>query len=514
MKQAGRDPRVPGFRTLAFLLLLTALSIAVQGYHFAVDDGAIYIPAVEHVASPELFPYGQIFFLRHARMSIFSPVVGGTMRLLHVGVEPCALGFHALGIFLLLLAGWWIALLCFRSARARLGAVVMLASVLPTAVSGTALPIMDSYLTARSLSTPLTLLAFAAFFDRRRWLSGGLIVLTALVHPQMAVYGAALLVLIWLMRRMRARRVRMSAGVREQGAAAAAMTVLPHLLSTFPWGPAAGPYREALLSRTFFFAWAWTWYEWVGIVAPLFLLLALSRLRRPFLTPLVAELCRALVVFGALSTATFLLLSSTANFDSFVRLQPMRSFHLIYIFMFLLLGGLAGELLLKEKMWRWLLLFVPICFGMYLVDRHLYPASDHLELPGRSSRNEWVQAFRWARGSTPVDAVFALPPQYLLTEGEDRHGFRAIAERSMTADSVKDSGVVSVFPRAAGEWWSERQMTLGWEGWSRDDFEGLRGRTPVTWVVVELRQASGLECPYRNTSVAVCRLRGSAGLSE
>ena len=503
MKRAGRELRRLNFHVPAFLLLLTVAAIAVQGYHFAVDDGAIYIPAVEHAARPQLFPYGQMFFLRHARMSIFAPVAGGTMRLLHVGVEPCALGFQALGIYLLLLAGYWIASLCFETSRARLASVVMLASVLPTAVSGTALPVMDPYLTARTLSTPLMLLACAAIFDRRRWLGVALTVLTALVHPQMALYGMALLLLMELMRE---RRGRMGAAVREQGTAAAALASLPHILATFSWGPASGPYREALLSRTFFFAWAWTWYEWLGILAPLLLLLALSRLRRPWLRPLAAELCRALVVLGVLSTAVFLLLSSTADFDSFVRLQPMRSFHLVYLFMFLLLGGLAGETVLKDKAWRWLLLFVPISAGMYLVDRHVYPGSDHLELPGRSSKNEWVEAFRWVRSSTPTDAVFALPPQYLLLPGEDRHGFRAIAERSMTADSVKDSGVVSVFPQAAEEWWQERQLTLGWERWSSSDFEALRARSPVTWVVVGMRQASGLQCPYRNASVAVCRL--------
>jgi len=37
------------------------------------------------------------------------------------------------------------------------------------------------------------------------------------------------------------------------------------------------------------------------------------------------------------------------------------------------------------------------------------------------------------------------------SQGEDEHGFRALAERSMLADRVKDSGAVTMFPRLADD---------------------------------------------------------------
>ncbi|HZD46736.1 MAG TPA: DUF6798 domain-containing protein, partial [Acidobacteriaceae bacterium] len=202
----------------------------------------------------------------------------------------------------------------------------------------------------------------------------------------------------------------------------------------------------------------------------------------------------------------FLLFSSSPYFDDFVRLQPMRSFQLIYIVMFLLLGGLVGEYLLREKTWRWLLLFVPISIGMYAVDRSIYPHSRHLELPSDTAVNPWLQAFQWVRDNTPRDAVFALPPRYLLIPGEDLHGFRAIAQRSMIADWVKDSGVASIFPQMAPEWKREQQITSGWDQYTAPDFVALAARSPVTWVMVEPRQAGGLDCPFQNAAVSVCRL--------
>lgn len=481
------------------LLLLSLLSIAVEGYHYGVDDAAIYIPAVERFVHPTLFPYGAEFFLAHGRVSLFSDIVGAIVRWLHVPLPWASLLFHILGIWLLLLAGDWVARLCFTRARARWAAVLTLASVLTVPVAGTALPIMDPYLTARSLSTPLTVFAVAAMLAARPAAAAVFIAITALLHPQMAAYALALVVVLALPQFASGR-------APAEQALAGSIGFFTRLPAGFHFGPAQPPYRETLYSRIFFFAWAWRWWEWAGALLPLAILFAIARSGISAVTPAAVRLCRALLVLGLLSTAAFLLFSSSPNFDDFVRLQPMRSFQLIYIVMFLLLGGLAGEYLLRGKLWRWLVLFVPIGMTMYSVDLCVYPASRHLELPGRAVVNPWLQAFTWIRHNTPQDAVFALPPRYLLLPGEDLHGFRAIAERSMLADWVKDSGVASVFPQMAPEWEHDQQLTRGFDHYTAPDFHALALRSPVTWVVIVPRQAAGLTCPYRNSAVAVCKL--------
>jgi hypothetical protein len=502
--QPGEETRRVRFerpipRTFA-LLLLSLLAIAVEGYHYGVDDAAIYIPAVERFAHPSLFPYGADFFLSHGRVSIFSEAVGAAVRWLHVPLPWAVLASHLLGIWLLLIAGHRLASLCFPNSRAQWAATVMLASVLTVPVAGTALTIMDPYLTARSLSTPLTIFALAAILAARPAAAAVFLAITALLHPQMAAYGVALVVLLSLPRFVPSRVP------AEEALASSFIGVFTRLPAGFHFGPAQEPYRETLYSRVFFFAWAWRWFEWAGALLPLAILLAISRLRSSAVTPVAARLCRALLVLGSISVAAFLLFSSSSYFDDFLRLQPMRSFQLIYIVMFLLLGGLAGEYLLRDKTWRWLLLFVPIAATMYGVDRHLYPASHHLELPGRAVRNPWLEAFEWARDNTPQDAVFALPPRYLLLPGVDQHGFRAIAERSMIADWVKDSGVASVFPQMAPEWEREQQYTQGWEHYTAADFLSLPERSPATWAIVQSPQAAGLNCPFRNAAVSVCKL--------
>ena len=95
----------------------------------------------------------------------------------------------------------------------------------------------------------------------------------------------------------------------------------------------------------------------------------------------------------------------------------MRSLHLIYLLLFVISGGLLAEHVLKTKLWRWLV-FVPLCAGMFYAQRQLFPATPHLEWPGRQAGNHqagnpWVQAFLWIQDHTPVDAYFALDPEHI-----------------------------------------------------------------------------------------------------
>jgi hypothetical protein len=179
---------------------------------------------------------------------------------------------------------------------------------------------------------------------------------------------------------------------------------------------------------------------------------------------------------------------------------------LVYVVLLVTAGGLLAEYLLHARLWRWMAVFLPLSAGMFYAQRQLFPATHHLELPGRAQDNVWVETFLWARGNTPVDAYFALNPEHMRLHGEDQHGFRAIAERSMLADAIKDSGAVTMFPALAETWQEQVDAQRGWKDFRRPDFENLRDRFGVNWFVLEQAQALGMDCPYRNSSLYVCRI--------
>jgi hypothetical protein len=169
-------------------------------------------------------------------------------------------------------------------------------------------------------------------------------------------------------------------------------------------------------------------------------------------------------------------------------------------------GVVLGECLLKDQAWRWLLVFAPACLGMFLAQRALFPQSSHIEWPWAKSQNPWVQAFEWSRENTPVTAMFALDPYYMRVPGEDVNGFRAIAQRSMLADAVKDSGAVSMFPPLAEEWHRQVSARKDWTHFKMSDYRRLHEQFGVDWVVLQQPVLQELECPYQNPTVAVCRV--------
>ncbi|MBS1859427.1 MAG: hypothetical protein JST11_28895 [Acidobacteria bacterium] len=482
---------------MLWLVMVTVFAVGILGYHLGADDAAIYVPGIKQAADPALYPFGAQFFASHAHLTLFPNLVGGSARVLHIPVNLAILAWHVAGVFLLLVAAWRLMCACFTGAPARWGGVMLLAATLTVPVAGTALAIADPYVTSRTLSTPATLLAIACYVSGRRKEAALWWVATALIHPQMAVYVVAFFVCSELV--ARASRVRAAA----QPAAVAVASLLPF---PFEFRAAEGPAREALLSRTFFFVSQWAWYEWMGVIFPLALLVWFARAPFRGTRPAFRTLARALVPFGVLFTLAALVLGSSTRLENFTRLQPMRALHLIYVIFFLLLGGLLGEYILRRRNWRWLALFLPLGAGMFLVQSAAYPASPHFEFPGMAEGNSWRAAFRWIRDHTPKDAVFALDPNYMKRPGEDMQGFRAVAERSVLADAVKDSGAVSLFPALAPEWKAEVDSTQGWDSFQLADFRRLAARYPVTWVVTANPGRAGLDCPYRNLEVAVCRV--------
>ena len=219
------------------------------------------------------------------------------------------------------------------------------------------------------------------------------------------------------------------------------------------------------------------------------------------------RLCRALIIYDLIYFAAMRQCQIIpARFEMLARIQPLRSLHLLYILLILFSGCALGEYVLKDRVWRWAALFLPLCAGLFFAQRQLFPASGHIEWTRSASKNLWVQAFDWARQNTPRDALFALGPLHNRIPGEDAQGFRAIAERSMLADLGKDSGAVSMFPPLADEWQRQVQAQQNWKNFELSDFLRLRDGYHVSWVILEQPGVAGVDCPYQNHAVMVCRL--------
>ena len=485
-------------KTLNFLRLLslTGGALLVQGYHPYAEDAEIYLPGVERILHPELFPAGREFFLSHASLTLFPNVVAFSLRATHLPMEAGLFVWHVVSIFLLLVACWELSGLFFSSARARWCGVALVAALLTIPVAGTALYIMDQYLNPRNLA------AFAGIFMLTRTLEKKYVqallwlVFAACMHPLMWVFPFSFCLLFVVMEQLE--------NYRKSGRQAGLASLL---WLSMPLAPAASQaYHEAAKRHAYHYIQNWHWYELLGIVAPLMLFWWFGRIARRREWRMIERVSRAFIAYGLIYLIEAVVFDLPARFEALARLQPLRSLHFLYIVMFVMMGGFLGEFVLRNRVWRWLLLFVPLSVGMFLGQRALFPASAHLEWPGMASKNPWAQAFVWIRRNTPVNAVFALDPFYMDIPGEDEIGFRCKAERSRLADGVKDNGVVSMFPPLAEEWWAQVQDQSPWSKFGLEDFARLKDKYGVSWVIVRAPGGVGLDCSYQNDTVRVCRL--------
>ena len=483
---------------LPFLRLggLTAAALVIHGYHLGVEDAEIYVPAAKKLLNPALYPYADEFFLSHGHLSLFGPILAWTSRLTHLPIDWSVFAWYILTLFAMLASCWILLSACFSSARARWTGMLVVTAVLAMPATNTGLLLVDPYMTARSFSTPLTIFALAGMLERRYVRAGVAGMLTAAFHPQMVAYLIFLAFVLWTVERSKAR-----VGERVP-VMASAVGLLP---TGFDFSPATGPYREALYSRDYFFLYNWSWYHWLGMLAPLAILAWFWRANLRGTRSAFASLSFAMLPFGLFSIGAAAFLASSPSFDMFARLQPLRTFHLITLVLVLLLGGVIGEYLAKNTPWVAALLAVPLAVGMFYVARATYPNSPRIEIPARTSSNAWVNTLLWVRNNTPPDAVFAVDSRYFMDPEIDVHGFRAVAERSSLADYFKDGGVVSLFPGLAPEWKQMSNATYGLNRFRSDDFWRLKSEYPaVSWAVIHGPAPAGMQCPYQQQGYAVC----------
>jgi hypothetical protein len=481
-------------------MLLAALAMLVEGYHPGLEDDAFYLAAIKHDLNPTLFPHDADFFRVQFQATVFDKLIAGSVRSTHAPLEWGILFWQWCATLLILWGCWRISRRCFPAVHAQWAAVALVAVLLSLPVSGTGLSLTDQYLHPRALATAAILAAIATVLgpsnNGRRVLAGVLLAAAFSVHAIMAAFGASYcLFLLW-------NRTKPTETEPRRAFVLAALA--------FPLGwifePASDAWREAAATRPFYFVLHWHWYEWLGVVAPLALLWWFRAAAERRDSVVLSRVAERLVYFGIFQLAVALVMVLPARLERLRPLEPMRFLHLVYLLFLLLSGGLLGQYVLKRHALRWLLLFGPLAGGMFYAERQMYPATAHLELPAAASGNDWVEAFRWIRRNTPVDSQFALDPRYMELPGEDYHGFRALAERSVLADEVKDAGMAARVPSLAPRWLREVEAQRGWRSFKRPDFLRLQAQFGVDWVVLEAPDGDGLSCLYRNLRVMVCRV--------
>ena len=470
--------------------------MAVMGYHPGIEDDAVYLSAIKSDLNPALYSQDSRFFRLQLQATLFDRAVADFVRVTHVPIAASELLFQFASILGILGACWSITRTLFDDRRMQWAGVALTGAMLTLPVSGTAIYLADQHLHPRNMATALVLLAVSRILRHRLWQAVPLLLVSFVLHPIMALLGISFCFFLTM-----ALLEPVHAWLRSLRDSLAAAVPLGWIFEA----PNAS-WNRALNTRNYYFLYRWTWYEWLGAIGPLVLFWVLWRIALKRGESKVARFAIAVFAYGVVHQIAAMIVLASPALIRLTPMQPMRYLQLVYVFMVLIAGCLLGKHLLRASVLRWAA-FLAISNGsMFAAQRALFPATSHLELPGRSPSNPWLQAFAWIRDNTPTDAYFAVDPNYLASPGEDYHSFRALAERSQLADGIKDTAIVTQVPELAPDWEAQVNATSMWHEFKLRDFHRLKTEFGVTWVLVSYPAPAGLRCKWHNASLAACEI--------
>ena len=187
----------------------------------------------------------------------------------------------------------------------------------------------DQHLHPRNVATGFILVAVSRILAGKRWHAVPLLAMAFLFHPLMAALGISFCLFLTL------------AMLDRQSAASGPVAAMAPLGWVFT---APTPeWRRALGTRTYYFLFKWTWYEWLGAVGPLILFWQLWRFASKRRETTLARFSLAVVCYGVFQLVIAIVINATPALVRLIPLQPMRFLHLIYFFLTLVSGCLIGK---------------------------------------------------------------------------------------------------------------------------------------------------------------------------
>jgi hypothetical protein len=530
-----------GVPVAVFVAVLTALTYFVfPGHTYLQQDTQIYLPMLEKLDEPALFARELVTSRPHLSWTVYDEVAVGLRKLTSLGFQPILAGqqllFRAFGIWGVFLIGTSMGftrrLSMFITALFSLGAMIIGPQVLT----------IEYEPVPRGFALPLIFCAIGLCLHRR-WMAASLAATVALLYqaPTTAAFWIVFAALLW--------RARVWKPALLPVGGLAALIVLskfqPGLVLRQPLFSVVSPAVIELQRMRAAYNWVSLWpaelFVHYGVLSAL-CILAMWRLRQR-----LSE--RHYVMFGGLLIAAFLSVPFSwatlegLHWSLMPQFQPARAV-LFITALGVILSSAAGIQAAFDRSYSeafaWLL--VPFIMPVHKLLTPPYAVKDafliaglaaaatgavavHVHTPRRASaalamagllaffapplvgrvqnypalwNKEIVDLARWARDSSPRDAVFLFP-----RAGKDLHPgiFRAEAGRAVYVD-WKGGGQVNYFEDLALEWWKRWQESMLH---SLSDAElAARG---IDYLVVELKDARpGVLPVYSNAIYAVYRV--------
>jgi hypothetical protein len=170
------------YKYLPIILVVSAISIFINGYQFGVSDQLLYIPVIHKILDPGLYQNDMLFEQQSGYYTLFLYITAYLTKIF--GMEWTFFILYFIATFILFFSVYKISISLFRSEWTGYIAIALCFLTRPiggTAAGGT------PFLTLRTFALPVTLLAVWLFFERRYVWTAIVSAIAFLIHPLTAI---------------------------------------------------------------------------------------------------------------------------------------------------------------------------------------------------------------------------------------------------------------------------------------------------------------------------------------
>jgi hypothetical protein len=477
---------------LAFAAVATVASmVAINPYRYGVADQVLTIPFLKQWIDPGLYLGDYIVQEKSHLYTLLWPALAYLVRGTGLSIETVFLWGYAAALFATFVSIGVLARTLADSTSA--GLLAMFIAVFAKSMLAGSATIEDNFLT-RVAALPFALFAFTEVLRNRHVRAAALLGIAFVIHPLTGAYAVAMIAAVFVVAGYLDRPLQPLAPVLTFLAMASPVLVW-RALDPVGLPLVADPEWLDLLrlrSPHHISALTWSSIDYVSTLALVAVVFACAprAAGRDYSTTLVALALGTLGLFAIALIFTEILPLSPAVQLQLFRASAFLAYLAIVAYATALVGAAREPMSVSGLAALWLIGFVVLYgakgwpFDLVALALVLGAMAAHLRVLGRAispealallltalvsglafgaargnaamntanaQPREWLDVQRWARDSTPRDAIFVVPPSH--------EGFRVESERSIYGD-WKD-GTQAFFNADIGYKWLRRMQRLG-----------------------------------------------------
>ncbi len=514
---------------IAILFFLSAISLLIHGYHYAVSDQAIFIPYILKFQNTLLYPNDILFTQSSATSSIFYFLIAQATKVFEIQVVFFV--GYLIFQFVFIWAIWSLANTLLGNKK--LSYIAVLPFLLPKFIAGTSTYTFDTYFGYRAVGLLFFLIFLNLAIQSKFYKSATAAALGMLFHPLSIIPSVALLPAIILFDSQKKLRTLTLTGVIVFISLVLLLSISKTNSEIFSYFLDRNWLEIIKLRDEYLFPSRWITIEWAALVFYLVVIrLFISRLSTRIRKNVIIIVCCSLIVFTLnLVLVDLLKLPLVAQLQLVRAVSPLAYISLALSPFFLcgknivtkligiiiiialslniywLLGvSLASYIIVrvlsKEKFSKkvdprlQLLTFV-LVLGLYLsLNFTTYlNLNQKFQLP--KAMNPWIDIQLWAKTNTRIHEKFVVLPRQI--------GFRIYSERSIVAD-LKDGAVVMYDPQYAKKWYRINSDFANFYRMDEATFRKLKLKYGFGYIVTTNTHKLGFDVAYRNNYFVVYKL--------